>query len=211
MALRFPVKAKPRQVLAVQANPEAANQPEALPWVLYDTQAWTTAVTFTQVYFPNQNTDLTLCNMEGPGQLPDPQFFEIWYWGVDFLLAAVAAAAPAATLSAWADIIQFLWTQRGTFEFNVSNKRTGPFPMSFFHGSGGPQGFGYSNSATTARMEYGNNGPADGGFCVAGAITIPPKLGFNVTLRTAAAVTLVNGSPLNVRAWMAGVLHRRVL
>lgn len=211
MALRFPVKAVPRQVLAVRANPEAANQPEALPWVLYDTQAWTTAVTFNSQHFLTQPTDPTLGNMEGPGQLPDPQFFEIWYWGVDFLLAAVAAAAPAATVSPWADIIQFLWAQRGTFEFNISNKRTGPFPLSFMHGSGGPQGFGYGNSATTARFEYGNNGPADGGFCVAGAIVIPPKLGFNVTLRTFAAVTLVNGSPLNVRAWMAGVLHRRVL
>lgn len=211
MALRFPVKAKPRQVLAVQANPEAANQPEALPWVLYDTQPWTTAVTFNTTHFGAQQNDPTLSNMEGPGQLPDPQFFEIWYWGVDFLLASINAAAPAATVSHWADIIQFLWTQRGTWEFNISNKKTGQFPLSFMHGSGGPQGFGYGNSATTARFEYGNNGPADGGFCTAGAITIPPKLGFNVILRTFAAPTLTAGSPLNVRTWMAGVLHRRVL
>ncbi len=211
MALRFPVKAVPRQILAIRANPEAANQPEALPWVLYDTQAWTTAVTFNTTHFLTQPTDPTMGNMEGPGQLPDPQFFEIWYWGVDFLLASINAAAPGATVSHWADIIQFLWTQRGTFEFNISNKKTGQFPLSFFHGSGGPQGFGYGNSATTARFEYGNNGPADGGYCVAGAIVIPPKLGFNVTLRTFAAPTLVSGSPLNVRTWMAGVLHRRVL
>jgi hypothetical protein len=149
--------------------------------------------------------------MEGPGQLPDPQYFEIGYWGVDFLLASINAAAPAATVSHWADLIQFLWTQRGIWTFNISNKRVGPFPLSFMHTSGGPSGFGYGNSATTARFEYGNNAIPDGGFCVGGAIIIPPKLGFDVTLNLAAAATLTAGSPLNVRVWMAGVLHRRVL
>jgi hypothetical protein len=211
MGFRIKIRPKTRLQLAALANPESANQPEALPWVLYDTQAWTTAVTATATYFGTVQGDKTLGNMEGPGQLPDPQYFEIAYWGVDFMLASINAAAPGATVSHWADLIQFLWTQRGTFEFNISNKRIGPFPLTFFHSSGGPTGYGYGNSATTARFEYGNNGIFDGGFCVENAIIIPPKLGFDVTLRTFAAPTLVAGSPLNVRVWQAGVLHRRVL
>lgn len=207
---RMRVVARTRGALVREAQPTSAQQPEALPWILYDTLPWTTAVTTVQTYFTTVQNDKTLGNMEGPGQLPDPQFFEVHYIGCDFLVPQQFLVAAAAT-GPMTDIIQFLWTQRGTFEFNISNKRTGPFPLSFFHGSGGPSGFGYTNSATTARFEYGNNGPADGGFCVAGAIVIPPKLGFNVTLRTFSAVTLVNGSPLNIRAWMAGVLHRRVL
>lgn len=210
MGFRFPVRAKSRQQLAVQANPELANQPEALPWVLYDTQTWTSASTATANYFLSQQTDKTLGNMEGPGQLPDPQYFEIWYWGIDFLLAGINAAAPGATVSNWADINTFLFTQRLTWMFAISNKNIGPFPATFFHGSGGATGFGYGNSGTTARFEYANNGIFDGGYCVGGAITIPPKLGFVVTLTAAAAPTLVNGNP-PVRAWQAGVLHRRVL
>lgn len=210
MGFRIKIRPKTRAQLQMLANPESANQPEALPWVLYDTQAWTTAVTASNTYFGTVQGDKTLGNMEGPGQLPDPQYFEIAYWGVDFLLAAVNAAAPVVTISPQADIISFLFTNRGTFEFNISNKRIGPFPMSFFHASGGPTGFGWSNSATTARFEYANNGIFDGGFCVENAIIIPPKLGFDVTLRTFAPVTL-GVTPLNVRVWQAGVLHRRVL
>ncbi len=210
MGFRIKIRPKTRQQLAMLANPESANQPEALPWVLYDTQAWTTATTTTATYFGTVQGDKTLGNMEGPGQLPDPQYFEIAYWGLDFLFAAVNSAAPAVTISPQADLISFIFTNRGTFEFNISNKRIGPFPMTFFHASGGPTGYGWSNSATTARYEYANNGIFDGGFCVENAIIIPPKLGFDVTLRVAAATTL-GVSPLNVRAWQAGVLHRRVL
>lgn len=209
MGFRFPVKAKTRQVLAMLANPELANQPEALPWVLYDTQPWTTAVTTQVDYFLTQPADRTLGNMEGPGQLPDPQFFEIWYWGVDILVnpAFVALATAVGPIT---DIAQFLFTNRGIWTFTVSNKNIGPFPMSFFHGSGGPTGYMSGTFAAPARMEYGNNGIFDGGYCVNGSIIIPPKIGFVVTLRTSAAPVL-NQSPLNVRAWKAGVLHRRIV
>lgn len=210
MGFKFPVKAKPRAQLASMANPELANQPEALPWVLYDTQPWTTAVTANAQYFLTQQGDKTLGNMEGPGQLPDPQYFEIWYWGVDYLLApnSVASVAAAGPLT---DIAQFLFVQRGIWTFAISNKNIGPFPLSFFHASGGPTGFlAITNAAAAQKNEYANNGIFDGGFCVADAIVIPPKLGFVVTLATAAAPTLQT-SPLNVRAWQAGVLHRRVL
>lgn len=210
MGFRIKIRPKTRAQLSMIANPESANQPEALPWVLYDTAAWTTAVTFSNTYFGTVQSDKTLGNMEGPGQLPDPQYFEIAYWGLDFLFAAVNAAAPVVTISPQADLISFLWTNRMTWTFNISNKRTGPFPATFMHGSGGPTGFGWTNSATTARFEYANNGIFDGGFCVENAIVIPPKLGFDVTLVTAAAPTL-GVSPLNVRPWMAGVLHRRVV
>lgn len=209
MGFRFPVQPKTRQTLAMLANPELANQPEALPWVLYDTQAFTTAVTVSQNYFLTQPGDRTLGNMEGPGQLPDPQFFEIWFWGVDFLInpAVVAAATAVGPLT---DISQFLWAQRFIWTFTISNKNIGPFPLSFFHASGGPTGFMAATYAAPVKMEYANNGVFDGGYGVFGSIVIPPKLGFVVSLAGAGAPTL-NQSPLNVRAWKAGVLHRRVL
>lgn len=207
---RMRVVARTRPALARAANPQSAQEPEALPWVLYDTQAWTTAVTTTQTYFTTVQNDKTLGNMEGPGQLPDPQYFEIHYIGCDFLLSpnSVAAVAAAGPLN---DIAQFLFAQRGTWTFNVSNKRVGPFPLSFLHASGGPTGYlAITNAAAAQKNEFANNGIFDGGFCVGGAIIIPPKVSFDVTLALAAAATLQT-SPLNVRVWMAGALYRRVL
>ena len=58
-------------------------------------------------------------------------------------------------------------------------------------------------------VQYANNGVFDGGWCVDGAITIPPKVGFDITLNWPAAVDLT--ADVLIRFWMAGVLHRRVL
>jgi hypothetical protein len=204
------VVARTRPALSRSANPVSAKEPEALPWVLFDTQAWTTAVTITQTYFQTVQNDKTLGNMEGPGQLPDPQYFEIHYIGADFLLSpnSVAAVAAAGPLN---DIAQFLFAQRGIWTFNISNKRVGPFPLSFLHASGGPTGYlAITNTATAQKNEYGNNGIFDGGFCVGGALLIPPKVSFDITLQVAAVLTLQT-TPLNVRVWMAGALFRRVL
>src|SRR5712671_3932176 len=206
---RMRVVARTRPALARAANPQSAKEPEALPWVLYDTQAWTTALTTTQTYFTAVQNDKTLGNMEGPGQLPDPQYFEVHYIGCDFLLPEQFLVAAAAT-GPITDIIQFLFTQRGIFTFNISNKRVGPFPLSFLHASGGATGFLATNSATVGKLEYANNGIFDGGFCVGGALLIPPKVAFDITVALAGVPTLTN-TPLNVRIWMAGALYRRVL
>ena len=207
---RMRVVARTRPALSRAASPTNAKEPEALPWVLFDTQAWTSASTATQTYYGAVQNDKTLGNMEGPGQLPDPQYFEIHYLGLDFLLTpnSVAAVAVAGPLN---DIAQFLFNQRGIFTFSISNKRVGPFPLSFLHGSGGPTGYlAITNAASAQKNEFANNGIFDGGFCVGGAILIPPKVGFDITIALAAAATLQT-TPLNVRSWMAGALYRRVL
>ncbi len=207
---RFAIKPKTYGQLRREITPASATVPEAIPHVLFDTQAWTTAVTSRVTYFTGSPTDPTMGNVTS-GQLPADQSFEIHYIGVDFLLAAINAAAPAVTVSQWADMTQFLQTQRGIVSLTMSNKAyVDGLPLSFFHSSGGVTGFGYSNSATTGRFEYGNNGIFDGGFCVGGAIVLPGKISFSMELQLAAAPTL-GVSPLNVRVWMLGVLSRRVL
>src|SRR5205807_4510578 len=126
-----------RPALSRAASTTNAKDPEAMPWVLLDSQACTSATTATQTYYVTVQNDKTLGNMEGPGQLPYPQYFEIHYLCLDFLLTpnSVAAIAVAGPLN---DIAQFLFNQRGIFTFSISNKRVGPFPLSFLHGSGGP-------------------------------------------------------------------------
>lgn len=211
---RFAIRPQTYGQLRSAVTPSSPGQPEAIPHVLFDTQAWTTAVTTRQTYFTGNPTP-DMGNVSG-GQLPADQAFAIHFVGVDLLLASVNAAAPGATVSHWADTEQFLWAQRGTLSLTMSNKlyigeRGGGLPLTFFHSSGGPTGFGYSNSATTARFEYGNNSTFDGGYAVGGAVTIPGKISFSVEIALVAAPTLTAGSPLNVRVWMLGVLSRRVL
>src|SRR6266704_2168029 len=191
------VVARTRPALARAANPISAKEPEALPWVLFDTQAWTSTTTITQTYYQTVQNDKTLGNMEGPVQLPDPQDLEIHYIGADFLLSpnSVASVAAAGPLN---DIAQFLFAQRGLFVFDISNKRVGPFPMSSLHASGGPTGYlAITNAASAQKNEFANNGIFDGGFCVGGSILIPPKVGFDIVLTLFAAPTLQT-TPLNV-------------
>lgn len=213
MGFRHPVQSKTMAQLARQANPQAVagGQSEALPWILYDTQPVTTGVTVQLTFFGATVADRTLSNMPAGGQLPDPQFFEVYYFGFD-VLQPVTSTATGVT-GAWDNVQNLVMdqAQRPTWEFTISDKRIGPFPLSFCHTSGGVTGFGFNEAAAgTVKSEYANNAIPDGGFCAAGAITIPPKVSFDVVVNYAAAPVIIGG-PIQCRFWMAGTLHRRVL
>ncbi len=208
MGFRHPVKAKDREQLILQSNPIAANQPEALAWVFFDTQNYVDATTVRLQFFRTTSTDFSITNMESGGQLPEPQFFEIYYFGCD-ILRDVTFDAVADNSGAWNDIQSLVLTSRPVWTFNISNKAIGPFPLSFCHQSGGVIGFAAATFVAPAKLQYGLNGPQDGGFCTDGSITIPPKVGFDVTVQWPAAVNIT--ADVNVRFWMAGTLHRRVL
>jgi len=203
-----------RDQLEAAANPMYATQPEVVPWQLYDTQSITTAVNAPAVYFQTINADKTLSNMEGPGQLPDPQYLVVHYVAADFLIAPQSTAVGATTNNAAVDDIEnILKTVRGTFEFNMSNKRYGPFSLTMCHATGGTTGSLYGVGTLAAAVSGGvaNNGiPGSGGFPFSGALVIPPKIGFDVTVRMGAAPTLPV-SPLSLRISLVGALYRRVL
>jgi hypothetical protein len=196
------------------ANPMYANQPEVVPWQLYDTQSITTAVNAPAVYFQTINADKTLSNMEGPGQLPDPQYLVVHYVAADFLVAPQSTAVTATANNAAVDDVEnILKTVRATFEFNMSNKRYGPFSLTMTAATGGATGSLYGVGTLAAAVSGGivNNGiPGSGGFPFAGALVIPPKIGFDVTIRMGAAPTLPV-SPLSIRVSLVGALYRRVL
>jgi hypothetical protein len=209
------VRAKTRRQLAAMAQPERANQPEALPWVLYDTQTFTQGTTTNLDFFTTVQTNKSLGNMESAGALPHPQFFEVHYIGMDVLQTTNNGGATG-NLGALDDICKLLFGDAGTgadsgrFYFEMSNKKYGPFPLSFLHCSGGAVGNGWgSSTADTKVISYANNGVMDGGFHVGGNIVIPPKVGFHLVLEWGGTVTLAADKAL--RVWMQGVLHRRVL
>jgi len=81
------------------------------------------------------------------------------------------------------------------------------------HSTGGSTGSFYAGGTLAALINSGvvNNGiPGSGGYPFSGSIVIPPKIGFDITVRFAVAPTIVGG-PMPMRISMVGPLYRRVL
>jgi hypothetical protein len=209
MSFRYPVIARTKQFLDALANPVAANQPEAVAWVFWDTLLYTSAATTAQVFFQAVNVDKSLGNIVSQGQLPDPQYFQIYNVGLDILQTKSNTAAAGTTVGAFDNIAQLTTLGRGWAQLNISGKAYFQVPLSFLHCSGGPTGVGYGTVAASQMIEFANNSLPDGGLYLGGGVVIPPKQAFDISLSWPVAVTLTGN--LNIRIWMAGVLHRRVL
>lgn len=202
--LKFPVRARTLAELQAMAEPQAVQggQSEAIPAILFDTATYVDNTTTQLTFFTTTRATPQLSNLNGRG-LPTPQYFEAYYAGCDLL-------QPAGNIDALTDaslVMNGTGTagQGGpTWQFELANKVTGPYPLAAFHTLGGPQGF-----TTRTGIEYGNFGPSDGGFCLDGAIIIPPNQTFSITLTWPAAVNIAANR--DIRIWFAGVLHRRVL
>lgn len=193
-------------------NPVEARQPEAIPWILYDTQQYVSATTTTLSFFTATNSDKTLSNMEASGQLPDPQYMEVQYLTCDILaVPQYVAAADGTGPGTLTDIARLTKAARTTITFQMSNKNYGPFPLRACHSLGGETGVIAGTTAAGAAFTSGNNGvPGSGGFPFMGALVIPPKVGFSITLNFQAAQTLLGGNTY-ICIGIAGTLYRRVL
>lgn len=207
--ISIPVTPRTFQQLNQLANPVEAGQGEAIPHILYDTETYTSASTLTMSFFTTTKTDRTLSNMNTAGQLPDPQWFEIHNLGFDVLTDGTLNNAVSEA-GVYDDIQKLMLVARPTFTLQLSDKLYGPYPLRFLHTSGGAQGALTGTLAASNTIQFANNSIPDGGWNWRGAIIIPPKVGFNVTVQFATAQTLAIGNtPLSF--WMAGVLQRRVL
>lgn len=200
-----------REQLDAQANPATVHQNEATPWFLYDTQDVVTGVTTQLNFFTTVQGDQSLGNMRSAGQLTDPQYLILHYVTCDLLQVPTVGLVDAT--GALQNIEQILKTARATFTLNISDKLYGPFPLTLCHSTGGATGgssITTTVAATTAGVQFGNNGmPGSGGFPFNGAIVIPPKVGFSLTMNFGAAPTL--SATVKARMGLAGVLYRRVL
>ena len=206
---RWPIVAKRRQTLLDLATPDTAGQPEVVPAIYYDTQSYVSTTTTLLTFFAAVNADRTLSNMDASGAFPDPQFFEIWFIGIDYLFPAVSTSgAVAGNVN---DLAVLLNANRGIFTLQLSNKNYGPFPQRLAHGLGpvAPGTQLFQNSNATSQQAAGNGVP-DGGFWVSGQIVIPPKVNFAMLLQWG-AVTAIAATPLNICVQLIGTLHRRVL
>lgn len=203
-----------KQQLENIAYPELASQPEVVPWQLYDTQSIANGGGGPFTFFVNQNNDKTLSNMEGPGQLPDQQYFQIFYIAADFLQVPTATPLANEPNQALANVENILKTCRATMSINLANKNFGPWSLMTAHSTGGAtfSGYGYGTAANGNSSGVVNNGiPGSGGFPLSGALVIPPKNGFFLTISFAPGVTATLSATVQLRMSLVGNLYRRVL
>lgn len=207
--LRIQAVAKSAEELRKITNPNDASQPESIPWVYYDTQDFATASTNSVSFFAVTSADRTISNLEQAGTIPDPFYFEIEAFNLDFFNKPVANAANTA-VGALDDLAEFLYTARATLEFSIAGKIYLRLPATYLHASGGPQAVMTGTMTAPNLVSFALNGIVDGGFYVGKKIVLPPKQSFSVQIVLGAAPTF-NVTPRRFRLNMAGVLHRRVL
>lgn len=205
--LRFPVKGRTLAQLRQMSepSPQPGGVSEAVPWVFYDTLEYVDNTTTNLTFFQAAPANRNVSNLSPPGSLPEPQYFEVYGFMLDFLEAA-------STTTQWADVSQLLWGPTGNggpiFTFTLADKAYGPWPLTVLHGTGGITGFGLGPAAAAVE-EYANNSIPDGGFYTDGAIVIPPSQNFSAAIQWQAAEDI--SANFTIRLSMAGVLHRRVL
>lgn len=185
--------------------------PEGIPHWMYDTQTYTDNSTTELTFFTAaQNLDLT--NLRTPGGLPEPQTLYIHNIFVDYL----GATAPYVSTAAGGvtgfidDYGQLHVNGRGRLLLTISQKQYGPWPLLAFPGLGAINGFGWGTFTAEESLQYGHNALAvgSGRGVIGGAIIIPPKVDFQVTITWPAALNITGDA--RVRVTLHGALYRKV-
>lgn len=206
----FNIQPKSTATLTSETTPSSGTDLEAVPWDLFDTNITAfanAAVSLNVAFYQVVQADPTLGNMQMPGALPAPQWMEPAALAVDILSVPSTGAALQGALSDHANILK---TCRAVFNAKVSQKDYGTFPLMLAHSIGGEIGF-ISSTVATSSQQYANNGIADGGWWLDGAIIIPSQQNFIVSILTSATALTLQLTPTPVRVNLWGALHRRVL
>lgn len=197
------------QELQGLASPQQAGQPQAVPWLYFDTQSYVSGTTTSLNFYQAVQADPTLGNIPQPASLDTPKYFAIESCGFDVLLRPAAQAGHAAT-GPIDDIAQLLFSGRGILSFTFQNKAYGPWMLSAFQASGGPTGYGWATMTAEAQVSYANNGIVNGeGWGMNQQIILKPNAAFKWALAVAAAITLAAGNT-NLRHWMYGAQYQDV-
>lgn len=196
--------------LRERLRPQSLEAPEALPFVLFDTQTYLAAGTTGHLdFFRNVNADPTLSNLEIAGSLPDGVFFDIHRIFVTPLRQVSNDAAASGITGVVRDIQTILNIARGTFTFTQNQKPLGPIPLRFF-GDGG-QASGLLAAATTVaasqiQLQVGAF-PQNGGYPVNGSIRLGPAAKFGASMDFVPTAVTVD-TPLQVA--LLGILYRKI-
>lgn len=156
-------------------------------------------------FFTQQRAGI-LTNLPTPGQLPDPQYFQIG----SIHVTPVVVITGAADNQAWNDADELVRAARGTVTLSIQNKQYGPWPISQAQGLGGVTGFGVSLADATAEsLLQANNGiPGGEGIPIDGTLTLTPKAQFEVQLNWDRALVL--SATTYVQVAMKGALYQAI-
>lgn len=204
------------QELTAGITPMLPGQPERIPWTWFDTQSYVSGTTTRLDFFQTVNADKVLSNMVAAGQIPSPQFFDLYHCSIAYLVpfSAVAAAAAIAVTGALNDVDRL---SQGAASFSVANKDYWQGPQFALPCGGGPVPTlameGTEAAGTKSLVQYASNGTRDlrNRYCFWGDITIPANQNFIWSLTWSAALTFDPNSNRNIKVWMDGYLYRRVL
>lgn len=215
MPLQHPNKVKSIQELSAGITPLIPGQPERIPWTWYDTQTYTSGTTVTLDFFQTVNADKNLSNMVAAGQIPSPQFFDLYQCSVSYLIPSTSSAIIAAPTATGA-ITDVRNLGNGQALFQVANKDYWQGSQFMLPCGGGPDGnlaiAGVYAAPNQVQQQYANNGVPDlrNRYSFWGDITLPHNQNFLWRLTWSAAITLLAGNS-SIRVWMDGYLYRRVL
>lgn len=203
------------QELSAGITPLMPGQPERIPWTWFDTLTYTSGTTTTLDFFQSVNADKNLSNMVAAGQIPSPQFFDLYQCSIAYLIPVTSSgivAAPTAT-GAVTDVRNL---SNGAVNFQVASKDYWQGPQLALPCGGGPEAVvaiaGTFAAPNQVQKEFANNGIPDlrNRYSFWGDITLPHNQNFLWRLTWSAPITLLAGNT-SVKVWMDGYLYRRVL
>lgn len=203
-AIKFPVDPDSYSELFKESAPASAFMPEAVPYVWYDTQDLASNWVAAQ-FFSGPNGDKTLSNIEQTNSLSSEQYFVLYTVTADFLMGAaqIDNAAP----QQYNDMRIIQDTARATLTMTMQQKKMFQIPLRHCHAAGGFQAIISGAPAANALANTVQNAPPDGSFWCDGAIIIPPKATFEITLNgVAAALTATR----KLQIGLVGALYRPV-
>lgn len=211
MILTLNYRPKDYATLVALSRPQRADQPEALPWTMYDTIAYPAAGAATLTLFsstPASLTDPTLSNLP-KGILETFQFFEFHR---EFLsiLAPLSLTTTAAVTGAANDVDILHKAARGVRTFTVGQKNYGPVPIEFLGRAGGATFAGTAEGSETAparNIIQSGESVMNGGFPHNGSYVLAPQTQLTVTFTfNSTAIS----TQTNLRHSFLGIFHRRV-
>lgn len=202
---------KSYQTLLSLAKPAASDQPESMPWVLYDRQQYAVGGSAQLTFFRSATqanaSDPTLSNF-ATGQLDAGYFFEIHR--MHAVIDAMPNTNATTAITGAANDVEILHkTARGVVSWTYKGKPYGPVPLAYFGRPGGPvpiygnYGSGTAANNVVSAGETENNG----GFPVVGNLILAPATQFSLTMSfNATAISAAT----NIMVALMGVLHRPV-
>ena len=200
----FRLISKPQAQLEQQARP-LTGIPEVVPGYFFHRRTYTSGTTTELDFFNQTEADRGLSNMELAGQIPTPQYLEVYSFHVDVLQPVSTAAGGVGGGINNNELLRR--SGRGRWIFELSGKTYGEFPLTGIGPTGNPVGFGWGTFTAEESIQwagwiatFGSTDPL---------ITIPPTTGFRARLRWTVAQTLDADQFVEFGLW--GALHRKIV